>query len=101
MLLSFFSDRADDRVCPAPQTSSRCMMHHSFSSQCSSDNDCVGGTKCCSVECCLGNCIKKCIKPVLKGTFNIFFVNGYSVVLRGEMVRSSLIEDNNATHILK
>lgn len=59
-------DVPDNRVCPAAKSSSTC-AHHSSRSACSSNDDCVDGKKCCTVECCSGNCRKECIKPVLPG----------------------------------
>lgn len=56
----------DYRVCPAPMTSSSC-IRRSSSYECSTNDDCLPGKRCCSVECCPGSCRKECVKPVLPG----------------------------------
>ena len=56
----------DYRVCPAPIKSSSCILRSS-SFECSTNDDCQPGTRCCSVECCPGSCRKECVEPVLPG----------------------------------
>ena len=69
--IAFITDVPDNRVCPAAKTTSRCIQHSSRS-ECSSDDDCVDGTKCCTVECCPGNCRKECVKPVFPGNISSY-----------------------------
>lgn len=56
----------DYRVCPAPIKSSSC-IRRSSSYECLTNDDCLSGTRCCSVECCPGSCRKECVNPVLPG----------------------------------
>ena len=65
----FFSEVPDNRICPAPRMRS-VAQHLCGNDQCSTNNDCPPGTRCCSTTCCQGSCKKECVKPVFPGTNN-------------------------------